>query len=243
MLIRDGRSSAGPTDPGRRHAISIEKMMLREAIFLNLANCLISAVAAAFALGRKPAPSVRKPSVWFATSWLLLAIAYAYKVAVFAVNVDPHMSDYQCVPFIFAHLASIFCVGVLAFVAFPRKHLAAERTLFTLLAGLTLVALIVDLFPLAPPKDILRHNIASVAAGVAAYAALSWFLRHDHIGSSMVFLAYACLQVPAVADSAGNVHFDFAVLVTAKVSAIGAMYKSFDVLQERYAAQHEKQPH
>jgi hypothetical protein len=57
--------------------------------------------------------------------------------------------------------------------------------------------------------------------------------RSEDITAAMVFLAYACLQVPRKLGAGGNLEFDFTLLVTSKFALIGAIYKSLDVLHAR----------
>ena len=90
------------------------------------------------------------------------------------------------------------------------------------------VLIVATLFDLAVPGW-----YASSVVNFLLFGVLAWAVRNEDIAAAMIFLAYACLQVPRKVQTAGNLEFDFGLLVTSKFALIVAIYKSLDVLQAR----------
>jgi hypothetical protein len=197
---------------------------MNETALLQFGNCVLSVVAAIFVLGANPKPAVRRVRWWLAVSMFLGAVMYFGQFAFALSNPLGSLTREQAFISQFFNLWSTFCLGVAVLSYYAWWHLR-ERTSAIMLA-LTLVA--------AAAFDLAFSGwYASSAVNFLLFGILAWSLRREDITSAMIFLAYACLQVPRKLGPAGHLEFDFSLLVATKFALISAIYKSFDALHER----------
>ena len=196
---------------------------MTESALLQLGNGILSAVAAIFIFGARPQFPAKRASYWFAASVLMTAILY-FSQFVTLLNSQPYIPFHQVYfALILMALASLF-LGVAVFSCYmPNPQ--QERTVFLLLSPVLLGTIAIDIY--------FPGWYSSATISFLLFTLLAWPIRKENITVAMVFLAYACLQVPRKVGDGGVLEFDFSLLVASKFALIGAAYKSFEVLQER----------
>lgn len=197
---------------------------MNEPALLQFGNCVLSILVAVFILGANQKQSVRRVRWWLALSFLMSAVMY-FGQSVFALNnPDGGLTRGQAYISLAFNLSSTFCLGMAALSHYVRRCLGERTSAIALLFVLIITAVSDLAFP---------GWYASSAVNFLLFGILAWSIRHEDIAVGMVFLAYACLQVPRKLGAAGNLEFDFALLVASKFALIGAIYKSLDVLHVR----------
>ena len=119
-------------------------------------------------------------------------------------------------------LISTLCFGLVVLSYFIRRG-PRERTAILVLVPILAATAVVDLG--------LPGWYASATVSFVLFGLLAWTLRHEDIAVAMLFLAYACLQIPRNLGPDGALQFDFSLLAVSKFALVGAVYKSFGVLQ------------
>jgi hypothetical protein len=201
---------------------------MNELALLQFGNGVLSTVAAIFILGANQKLFVRRVCWWLAVSFFLAAMMY-FGQFVFALN-NPigGLTRNQVFISLTFILSSTFCLGVAALSHYLRQRLRETTSAIVLVLVLVATAVFDIVFP---------GWYASSAVNFLLFGILAWSIRQEDITAAMVFLAYACLQVPRKLGAAGNLEFDFTLLVASKFALIGAIYKSLDVLHARKESQ------
>ncbi|HKQ06180.1 MAG TPA: hypothetical protein VJ464_13675 [Blastocatellia bacterium] len=197
---------------------------MNEPALLQFGNGALSIVAAIFVLGANQKASVRRVRWWLALAILLGAAMYLAQFAFALNNPSAGLTRDQVYISLAFNLSSTFCMGIAVLSHYMRRRLR-ERT--------SAVVLVLVLAATAAFDLVFTGWYASSAVNFLLFGVLAWSVRNEDIASSMVFLAYACLQVPRKLGSAGHLEFDFGLLVVSKFALIGAIYKTLDALQAR----------
>lgn len=180
------------------------------------ANALLSAIGLVFTLGCPPAPEHAPVKKWWLVFWAAVAALYAGQL----LWVRSNLTSRGFALFLTLLARTSTAALTFAYLSHYRRRPLGARTAGSIAVALAITSLIVDE---------MWQRVVSVDAmwGWSVFMALAWSWRLKHVPTSLLLVSYANLQIP-LAGMFGDVESAFGtypLLVLAKLSLIGAMYR------------------
>lgn len=191
-----------------------------------LSNTLLSAIGLAFAIGAPATTEFRTAKKWWIVLWIGLAGFYLWSALLFATST--RSLSVLMVTAIFNGI-STSAAAMLYLHLRDNRQMKNRDTAFVFCSVFFLVVIssLLSSMTYNPP-----WNFAGLIGQVLSwvfFVLVAWTYRKKHMTTTILLLAYANLQLPAVLVGKEGWGNDFVLLLATKLSLIGAMYHTLGI--------------
>jgi hypothetical protein len=194
-------------------------------------NALLSGMGLVFAVGAPAIAELKPAKAWWVVLWSGLLGFYLWSVLLASINVVNVLAS---APLAIFNAISTAAAAML-FFHLGDKWLFNQRKaaiICSVIFALVLLSGLLSLFINHPVSRYLPAGAAAIPGQVLSwvfFVMLAWTYRKQHMGTTLLLLAYANLQLPAGLIGKQGWGNDFVLLLAAKLSLIGAMYHTLGV--------------
>lgn len=186
-----------------------------------LGNALLSGMGLVFAIGVSVTVEFKTGKKWWIVLWASLLGFYLLS-AVISASLTQGLAVLMLKAVFNA--TSTSAAAMLYLHCRDKKRLKSRKSILIFSATflLVMVSTLLSLTIYSPLR-----NLAGVIGQILSwifFVLLAWNYREQHMPTTLLLLAYANLQLPAILVGKGGWGNDFVLLLAAKLSLIGAMY-------------------
>lgn len=195
-----------------------------------LSNALLSGLGLAFAIGAPAIAKFKPTKKWWVLLWVGLLGFYLWSSYLSAVKTFALLIS---MPLAIFNGISTAAVAMLYFHSRDKWRLNQRKSIIICWLVFVLVVLsgVLSLVINSPFEQYLVGPVAIFGQIFSwiFFVLLAWNYREQHMTTTILLLAYANLQLPAVIVGKEGLGNDFTLLLAAKLSLIGAMYHTLGV--------------